>query len=128
MIDLINTTKYCRGNYTTFPNRRNKLQERALPSAVSISRISPGVFVLVHGVFVLVHGVFILVQGVFVLVQGVFILVQGVFVLVQGVFVLSMGSQVLGLRFWVFILETPVSRKQRPQTADLENTDHRPQT
>ena len=35
------TTKYCRGNSTTFPNRRNKLRERALPSAVSISRFSP---------------------------------------------------------------------------------------
>ena len=41
MIDLIITTKYCRGNSTTFPNRRNKLRERALPSAVSISRFSP---------------------------------------------------------------------------------------
>ena len=67
MIDLIITTKYCRGNSTTFPNRRNKLRERALPSAVNISRFSPwghGVFVLVKGVFVLVHGVFVLVQGV----------------------------------------------------------------
>ena len=41
MIDLTITTKYCRGNSTTFPNRRNKLRERALPSAVSISRFSP---------------------------------------------------------------------------------------
>ena len=41
MIDLIITTKYCRGNSTTFPNRRNKLRKRALPSAVSISRFSP---------------------------------------------------------------------------------------
>ena len=41
MIDLIITTKYCRGNSTTSPNRRNKLRERALPSAVSISRFSP---------------------------------------------------------------------------------------
>ena len=40
MIDLIITTKYCRGNSTTFPNRCNKLRERALPSAVSISRFS----------------------------------------------------------------------------------------
>ena len=40
--------------------------------------------VLVHEVFVLVHGVFVLVQGVFVLVHGV-----------------------LGLRFWVFVLESP---------------------
>ena len=40
MIDLIITTKYCRGNSTTFPNRSNKLQERALPSAVSISHFS----------------------------------------------------------------------------------------
>ena len=82
MIDLIITTKYCRGNSTTFPNRRNKLRERALPSAVNISRFSPwghGVFVLVKGVFVLVHGVFVLVRG------------------------------VLGLRCWVFVLETPNS-------------------
>ena len=41
MIDLIITTKCCRENSTTFPNRRNKLRERALPSAVSISRFSP---------------------------------------------------------------------------------------
>ena len=41
MIDLIITTKYCRGNSTTFPNRHNKLRERALPSAVNISRFSP---------------------------------------------------------------------------------------
>ena len=41
MIDLIITTKYCRGNSTPFPNRRNKLRERALPSAVGISRFSP---------------------------------------------------------------------------------------
>ena len=41
MIDLIITTKYCRGNSTTFPNRRNKLRERALSSAVSICRFSP---------------------------------------------------------------------------------------
>ena len=41
MIDLIITTKYCRGNSTTFPNRRNKLRERALPSAINISRFSP---------------------------------------------------------------------------------------
>ena len=41
MIDLTITTKYCRTNSTTFPNRRNKLRERALPSAVSISRFSP---------------------------------------------------------------------------------------
>ena len=41
MIDLIITTKYCRGNSTTFPNRHNKLRERALPSAVNISRLSP---------------------------------------------------------------------------------------
>ena len=82
MIDLIITTKYCRGNSTTFPNRRNKLRERALPSAVNISRFSPwghGVFVLVKGVFVLVHGVFVLVRG------------------------------VLGLRCWVLVLETPNS-------------------
>ena len=85
MIDLIITTKYCRGNSTTFPNRRNKLRERALPSAVSISRFSPwglrfsprvlrfspwglrfspwglrlASVVLVHGVFVLVKGVFV---------------------------------------------------------------------
>ena len=86
MIDLIITTKYCRGNSTTFPNRRNKLRERALPSAVNISRFSPwghGVFVLVKGVFVLVHGVFVLVHGVFVLVQGV----------------LGLRSSCLGLRF-----------------------------
>ena len=85
MIDLIITTKYCGGNSTTFPNRRNKLRERALPSAVSISRFSPwglrfsprvlrfspwglrfspwglrlASVVLVHGVFVLVKGVFV---------------------------------------------------------------------
>ena len=41
MIDLIITTKYSRGNSTTFPNRHNKLRERALPSAVNISRFSP---------------------------------------------------------------------------------------
>ena len=41
MIDLIITTKWCRGNSTTFPNRRNKLRERALPSVVNISRFSP---------------------------------------------------------------------------------------
>jgi len=41
VIDLIITAKYCRANSTTFPNRRNKLRERALPSAVSISRFSP---------------------------------------------------------------------------------------
>ena len=41
VIDLIITTKYCRGNSTTFPNRHNKLRERALPSAVNISRFSP---------------------------------------------------------------------------------------
>ena len=41
MIDLIITTKYCRGNFTTFPNRRNKLRKRALPSAISISRFNP---------------------------------------------------------------------------------------
>ena len=40
MIDSIITTKYCRGNSTTFPNRRNKLRERVLPSAVNISRFS----------------------------------------------------------------------------------------
>ena len=100
MIDLIITTKYCRGNSTTFPNRRNKLRERALPSAVNISRFSPwghGVFVLVKGVFVLVHGVFVLVQGVFVLVHGVFVLVRGV----------------LGLRCWVFVLETPTWARSR---------------
>ena len=34
-----------------------------------------------------------------------FALVQGVFVLVHGVFVLVHG--VLGLRFWIFVLETP---------------------
>ena len=102
MIDLIITTKYCRGNSTTFPNRRNKLRERALPSAVSISRFSPWglrfsprVFVLVHGVFVLVHGVFVLVHEVFVLVHEVFVLVKGVFALVQGIFVLVHGVFVL---------------------------------
>ena len=41
MTDLIITTEYCRGNSTTFLNRRNKLRERALPLAVSISRFSP---------------------------------------------------------------------------------------
>ena len=40
MIDLIITTKYCRGNSTTFPDRRNKLREQVLPSAVSSSRFS----------------------------------------------------------------------------------------
>ena len=88
MIDSIITTKYCRGNSTTFPNRRNKIRERALPSAVSISPSSMVSFVLVHGVFVLVmDGVFVLVHRVFVLVHGVFVLVHGVFVLVHGVFV-----------------------------------------
>ena len=105
MIDLIITTKHCKGNSTTFPNRRNKLQERALPSAVSISRFSPCGLVLVQGDFVLVQVIFVLVHGVFVLVHGVFVSVQGVFVLVKGVFVLVHG--VVRLRFWVFVLETP---------------------
>ena len=50
-------------------------------------------------------GVFVLVQRVFILAQGVFVLVQGVFLLVQWVFVLVHWD--LGLRFWVFVLETP---------------------
>ena len=104
------TTKYCRGNSTTFPNRRNKLRSghcpQRLASVVSVKGVFvlvhrvfvlvKGVFVLVHRVFVLVKGVFVLVHRVFVLVHGVFVLVQGVFVLVHGVFVLVHG--VLGLR------------------------------
>ena len=88
MIDLTITTKYCRGNSTTFPNRRNKLRSghctQRLASVVSVK----GVFVLVHRVFVLVHGIFVLVKRVFVLVHRVFVLVKRVFVLVKGVFVL----------------------------------------
>ena len=68
-------------------------------------RFSGGGFVLVRRVFVLVQEGFLLVQRVFVLDQGGFVLVHGVFVLVQGVFVLV--QRVLGLRFWVFVLETP---------------------
>ena len=79
MIDLIITTKYCRGNSTTFPNRRNKLRSGHCPQRLASVVSVKGVFVLVKGVFVLVHGVFVLVRG------------------------------VLGLRCWVFVLETPNS-------------------
>ena len=55
MIDLIITTKYCRGNSTTFPNRPNKLRD--CPQRLASVVLVKGVFVLVHGVFVLVQGV-----------------------------------------------------------------------
>ena len=64
MIDLTITTKYCRGNSTTFPNRRNKLRSGHCPQRLASVVLAHGVFVLVKGVFVLVHRVFVLVQGV----------------------------------------------------------------
>ena len=90
MIDLTITTKYCRGNSTTFPNRRNKFRSGHCPQRLASVVLVKGFFVLVKGVFVLVHRVFVLVKGVFVLVHGVFVLVHGV---------LGLRSSFLGLRF-----------------------------
>ena len=56
------------------------------------------VFVLDQWVFVIDHRVFVIDHRVFVIDHRVFILDQWVFVL---------GHRGLGLRFWVFVLETP---------------------
>ena len=50
MIDLTITTKYCRGNSTTFPNRRNKFRSGHCPQRLASVVLVKGVFVLVHGV------------------------------------------------------------------------------
>ena len=88
MIELIITTKYCRGNSTTFSNRRNKLRERALPSVVSISRFSP--------------------RGLRFSQRGLRFSPWDLHFSPRGLRFSPWGLTFLGLRFWVFVLEIPL--------------------
>ena len=88
MIELIITTKYCRGNSTTFSNCHNKLRERALPSVVSISRFSP--------------------RGLRFSPWDLHFSPRGLRFSLRGLRFSPWGLTFLGLRFWVFVLEIPL--------------------
>ena len=102
MIELIITTKYCRGNSTTFSNRRNKLRERALPSVVSISRFSP------RGLRFSQGGLRFSPWDLHFSPRGLRFSLRGLRFSPWGLRFSPWGLTFLGLRFWVFVLEIPL--------------------